>query len=171
MISPASDTSISSTMLTGYIENATAILPLSTSCSSVCVPFAPPTKSMRGRCAHPECRESVSATAPAARCRPACRARLFPEHPRSRDRPCTTAPSTYIETSPFSDGVGGPGFHGKHAGDLAEEMLRRHPVQIADNAVVGKNAQLIRRKRHRKKEVRLVRIRTASRARAPLAAR
>ena len=47
MISPASDTAINSTTLTGYIEKAAAALPESTSCSSVLVPFAPPTKSIR----------------------------------------------------------------------------------------------------------------------------
>ena len=47
MISPASDTAIRSATFTGYSENATAALPLSTAFLELAVPRAPPTKSIR----------------------------------------------------------------------------------------------------------------------------
>src|SRR5207253_6957368 len=108
MIASASDTVISSSTLTGYIENATAALPLSTSCSSATVPLAPPTKSIRRSvrispipstgpstfsCNKLQSRESM---------RPVP---ILPALSRSRQY---QAPPTYIDVSPFREGMASP---------------------------------------------------------------
>src|ERR1700674_3973067 len=104
MIDPASETAIHYSMLTGYVENATAAPPLSTSCSSVFVPLAPPTKSMR-RSVRMSPMPSTGASTRSWSTLQSSESMMLPPAAPALPRPMRyQAPPTYIETSPLRPG-------------------------------------------------------------------
>ena len=150
MISPASDTSINSTTLTGYMEKATAALPLFDHLFEGGRPLRSADEVnalVRSYILNPENRPHQTILKNVAVQRV--------DDPRARNPAgleINRIPLTrdIHRDLPLFDGGCGARSHREMTRDLTEKVLGCHPVQISDRAVVGQNSDLVGWKRNGK---------------------